>query len=102
MASSATSENLLPLAGLRVVALEQAAAAPFCSRQLADMGADVIKIASPVFDGIYGCHPERSEGSLAGCAEILRFAQNDRGAFLLKPEEPQNRATGRRRLCARV
>ncbi|HUK05648.1 MAG TPA: CoA transferase, partial [Burkholderiales bacterium] len=30
----------LPLAGLRVVALEQAVAAPFCSRQLADMGAD--------------------------------------------------------------
>jgi crotonobetainyl-CoA:carnitine CoA-transferase CaiB-like acyl-CoA transferase len=37
----------LPLSGLRVVALEQAVAAPFCSRQLADMGADVIKVERP-------------------------------------------------------
>src|SRR5690242_15399515 len=39
--------NALPLQGLRVVALEQAVAAPFCSRQLADMGADVIKVERP-------------------------------------------------------
>jgi crotonobetainyl-CoA:carnitine CoA-transferase CaiB-like acyl-CoA transferase len=37
----------MPLAGVRVVALEQAVAAPFCSRQLADMGADVVKVERP-------------------------------------------------------
>jgi crotonobetainyl-CoA:carnitine CoA-transferase CaiB-like acyl-CoA transferase len=37
----------LPLSGIRVVALEQAVTAPFATRQLADMGADVVKIERP-------------------------------------------------------
>lgn len=38
---------MLPLEGLTVVSLEQAVAAPFASRQLADLGARVIKIERP-------------------------------------------------------
>lgn len=36
-----------PLAGITVVSLEQAIAAPFCTRHLADMGARVIKVERP-------------------------------------------------------
>jgi itaconate CoA-transferase len=39
--------TVLPLAGLTVVGLEQAVAAPFATRQLADLGARVIKIERP-------------------------------------------------------
>lgn len=37
----------LPLKGLKVLAIEQAVAAPFCSARLADAGAEVIKIERP-------------------------------------------------------
>jgi itaconate CoA-transferase len=38
---------LLPLEGITVVSLEQAVAAPFATRQLADLGARVIKVERP-------------------------------------------------------
>jgi itaconate CoA-transferase len=38
---------MLPLDGITVVSIEQAVSAPFCTRQLADYGARVIKIERP-------------------------------------------------------
>ena len=38
---------MLPLQGITVVALEHAIAAPYCTRQLADIGARVIKVERP-------------------------------------------------------
>ena len=45
--SDSTLPSALPLEGMLVVAVEQAVAAPFASRQLADLGARVIKIERP-------------------------------------------------------
>src|ERR687890_523132 len=41
------SDATLPLEGIAVVSLEQAVAAPFATRQLADLGARVIKVERP-------------------------------------------------------
>ncbi|KAM0433014.1 hypothetical protein ACHAPT_004719 [Fusarium lateritium] len=41
------TQNILPLDGVTVVSLEHAIAAPFCTRQLADLGARVIKVERP-------------------------------------------------------
>jgi itaconate CoA-transferase len=42
-----TSSTARPLDGITVVSLEHAIAAPFCTRQLADLGARVIKVERP-------------------------------------------------------
>src|SRR5438045_6138259 len=42
--------TMLPLEGLKVIAVEQAVAAPFCSSRLADAGAHVVKIERPEGD----------------------------------------------------
>ncbi|MEY2718049.1 MAG: hypothetical protein RL539_1081 [Pseudomonadota bacterium] len=47
---STPTDDVLPLQGVLVVALEQAVAAPYCSSRLADAGARVIKIERPEGD----------------------------------------------------
>jgi itaconate CoA-transferase len=51
-----------PLDGITVISLEHAIAAPFCSRQLADMGARVIKIERPGAGDFARGYDERVHG----------------------------------------
>ncbi|MEX1004965.1 MAG: CoA transferase [Acidimicrobiia bacterium] len=54
---------MLPLADIRILAIEQYGAGPFGSVQLADLGADVIKIEDPRSGGDVGRHvPPFAEG----------------------------------------
>jgi itaconate CoA-transferase len=50
------------LQGITVVALEQAIAAPFCTRQLADLGARVIKIERPDGGDFARAYDTRAQG----------------------------------------
>ncbi|HZL99679.1 MAG TPA: CoA transferase [Planctomycetota bacterium] len=62
------------LAGLRVIDLTQAMAAPFCTMNLADMGADVIKIEPPG-EG----EPTRRLGSVQQNGHSATFMTMNRG-----------------------
>src|SRR3546814_2211627 len=51
-----------PLDGITVVSLEHAIAAPFCTRQLADLGARVIKVERPGVGDFARGYDERVKG----------------------------------------
>jgi itaconate CoA-transferase len=52
----------LPLSNITVVSLEHAIAAPFCTRQLADLGARVIKIERPGVGDFARAYDQRVKG----------------------------------------
>jgi itaconate CoA-transferase len=81
--------SVLPLHGLRVVALEQAVAAPFCSRQLADMGADVIKVERP--DG--GDFARGYDGALNGMSAYFAWLNRGKRSIVLDLKCDEDRAT---------
>ena len=59
---AAPAQPTRPLDGITVVSLEHAIAAPFCTRQLADMGARVIKIERPGVGDFARGYDERVNG----------------------------------------
>src|SRR5262249_31701456 len=83
----------MPLSGIRVVALEQAVAAPFCSRQLADLGADVIKIERP--DG--GDSARAYDGALNGVSAYFAWLNRGKRSVVLDLKQPRDR-----RACERL
>jgi itaconate CoA-transferase len=76
-----------PLSGIRVVALEQAVAAPFCSRQLVDMGADVVKIERP--DG--GDFARGYDGVLNGLSAYFAWLNRGKRSIALDVKAPHDR-----------
>ncbi len=86
------SAEALPLAGLRVVALEQAVAGPFCSRQLADLGADVIKVERP--DG--GDIARGYDSVLRGQSAYFAWLNRGKRSIVLDLKQPDDVAVCRR------
>lgn len=64
-----------PLEGVRVVSIEQAVAAPLCTRHLAELGASVIKIENPPKGDFAGLRQLRSGYLSALCLAEWRQAE---------------------------
>ena len=78
----------LPFAGLRVVALEQAVAGPFCSRQFADFGAEVVKVERP--EG--GDFARAYDGVLNGLSAYFAWLNRGKQSVVLDLREATGRA----------
>ncbi len=76
---------MLPFAGITVIALEQAVAAPFATRQLADLGACVIKIERPG-PGDFARHYDESVHGLSSYFAWLNRSKESLTLDLKHPE----------------
>ena len=85
MNSHNSAAGVRPLEGLTVVSLEHAIAAPFCTRQLADQGARVIKIERP--DG--GDFARSYDGRVRGLASHFVWTNRSKESLALDLKQPQ-------------
>ncbi|GHE99172.1 CoA transferase [Amycolatopsis deserti] len=77
----------LPLAGITVVSLEQAVAAPFATRQLADLGARVIKVERP--GG--GDFARRYDTTVHGQSSYFVWLNRSKESLTLNLKDPRGR-----------
>src|SRR5215218_1354050 len=73
-----------PLAGVRVLALEQAVAGPLCTRHLADLGADVVKVERP--DG--GDFARRYDTTVKGLSSYFVWLNRGKRSLSLDLKHP--------------
>src|SRR4051794_5023810 len=73
-----------PLAGITVVSIEQAVAAPFATRQLADLGARVIKIERP--DG--GDFARHYDGTVKGLSSYFVWLNRSKESMTVDLKQP--------------
>ncbi|WP_176054072.1 CaiB/BaiF CoA transferase family protein [Paraburkholderia caribensis] len=74
-----------PLQGIKVVTFEHAIAAPFCTRQLADLGARVIKIERPGTGDFARGYDER----VSGLASHFVWTNRSKESITLDVKQPQ-------------
>ncbi|OOF94985.1 hypothetical protein ASPCADRAFT_507834 [Aspergillus carbonarius ITEM 5010] len=85
-ASTTTSPKPGPLTGITVVSLEQAIAAPFCTRHLADLGARVIKIERP---GV-GDFARNYDSRVNGLASHFVWTNRSKESLALDLKQPRD------------
>ena len=81
-------EGIRPLDGLLVVAMEHAVAGPFATRQLADMGARVIKIERPGT----GDFARQYDASINGLSAFFAWVNRGKESVVLDVKEAGGRA----------
>jgi itaconate CoA-transferase len=86
--STVDTVGALPLDGITVVSLEQAVAAPFATRQLADLGARVIKIERP---GV-GDFARAYDRTVHGEASYFVWLNRGKESIELDVKNPDDRA----------
>src|SRR5450432_2616847 len=83
---------MTPLKGTTVVTLEHAIAAPFATRQLADLGARVIKIERPGVGDFARAYDER----VSGLASHFVWTNRGKESLTLDVKHPEAQAILRR------
>lgn len=78
---------MLPLDGITVITLEHAIAAPFCTRQLADLGARVIKVERPGSGDFARGYDER----VRGLASHFVWTNRSKESLTLDVKHPEAR-----------
>lgn len=76
---------MLPLAGITCIALEHAVSAPFATRQLADLGARVIKIERPGVGDFARAYDER----VRGLASYFVWCNRSKESLTLDVKHPE-------------
>ena len=79
---------LRPLDGITVVSLEHAVAAPFCTRQLADLGARVIKVERPGSGDFARGYDQRVKGQ----SSHFTWLNRNKESLALDVKQPQAKA----------
>src|SRR5439155_1300054 len=84
---TSAAKVMRPLDGITVVSLEQAVAAPFCTRHLADYGARVIKIERP--EG--GDFARAYDGAVNGLSSYFVWLNRSKESVTLDVKQPAGR-----------